>query len=83
MEKIKKVILAYSGGLDTSIIVKWLKDKYGCEVVCYTADLGQNEPMQPIKVKSFENRRIGSIYRGSKRRVVRLYYRRNKSGRPL
>jgi len=54
MEKIKKVVLAYSGGLDTSIIVKWLKDKYGCEVICYTADLGQNEPLAPIKEKALK-----------------------------
>jgi len=38
---IKKVVLAYSGGLDTSIILKWLQDTYGCEVVTFTADLGQ------------------------------------------
>lgn len=54
MEEIKKVVLAYSGGLDTSIIVKWLQDKYGCEVVCYTADLGQNEPLAPIKEKALK-----------------------------
>ncbi len=52
MEKIKKIVVAYSGGLDTSIIVKWLKDKYGCDVVCYTADLGQNEPLDQIKEKA-------------------------------
>ncbi len=39
--KVKKVVLAYSGGLDTSIILKWLQDEYGCEVVTFTADLGQ------------------------------------------
>ena len=39
--KIKKVVLAYSGGLDTSIILKWLQDEYGCEVITFTADLGQ------------------------------------------
>jgi argininosuccinate synthase len=41
MGKVKKVVLAYSGGLDTSIILKWLQDEYGCEVVTFTADLGQ------------------------------------------
>ena len=40
-KNIKKVVLAYSGGLDTSIIVKWLQDNYKCEVITYTADLGQ------------------------------------------
>ena len=39
--KVKKVVLAYSGGLDTSIILKWLQDEYGCEVITFTADLGQ------------------------------------------
>ncbi len=39
--KAKKVVLAYSGGLDTSIILKWLQDEYGCEVITFTADLGQ------------------------------------------
>ncbi len=51
---VKKVVLAYSGGLDTSVIVKWLQDKYGCEVVTYTADLGQNEELEPIKEKALK-----------------------------
>jgi argininosuccinate synthase len=41
MSEIKKVVLAYSGGLDTSIILKWLEDVYGCEVITFTADIGQ------------------------------------------
>ncbi|MBP8191386.1 MAG: argininosuccinate synthase, partial [Aquabacterium sp.] len=40
-QKVKKVVLAYSGGLDTSIILKWLQDEYNCEVVTFTADIGQ------------------------------------------
>ena len=40
-KKIKKLVLAYSGGLDTSVILPWLKDKYGCEVIAYVADVGQ------------------------------------------
>ncbi len=51
---VKKVVLAYSGGLDTSVIVKWLQDKYGCEVITYTADLGQNEELEPIKEKALK-----------------------------
>ena len=43
----KKVVLAYSGGLDTSIILKWLQTEYGCEVVTFTADLGQGEELNP------------------------------------
>ena len=41
MQKINKIVLAYSGGLDTSVILRWLQEKYSCEVICYTADLGQ------------------------------------------
>ncbi len=73
MEKIKKVILAYSGGLDTSIIVKWLKDKYGCEVVCYTADLGQNEPMQPIKEKALRTGASAAYIEDLKEEFVENY----------
>lgn len=48
----KKVVLAYSGGLDTSIILKWLKTEYGCEVVTFTADLGQGEELEPAREKA-------------------------------
>lgn len=51
-KKIKKVVLAYSGGLDTSIILKWLQDKYECEVVTFTADLGQGEEVEPARAKA-------------------------------
>ena len=50
--QVKKVVLAYSGGLDTSIILKWLQDKYGCEVVTFTADLGQGEELAPAREKA-------------------------------
>ncbi len=49
---IKKVVLAYSGGLDTSIILKWLTETYGCEVVTFTADLGQGEELEPARKKA-------------------------------
>jgi argininosuccinate synthase len=49
---IKKVVLAYSGGLDTSIILKWLKETYNCEVVTFTADLGQGEELEPARKKA-------------------------------
>jgi argininosuccinate synthase len=53
MEKpVKKVVLAYSGGLDTSIILKWLQDTYNCEVVTFTADLGQGEELEPARKKA-------------------------------
>ena len=48
----KKVVLAYSGGLDTSIILKWLQNEYGCEVITFTADLGQGEELEPARAKA-------------------------------
>jgi argininosuccinate synthase len=50
--QVKKVVLAYSGGLDTSIILKWLQETYGCEVVTFTADLGQGEELEPARRKA-------------------------------
>jgi len=52
MSDIKKVVLAYSGGLDTSIILKWLELTYGCEVVTFTADIGQGEEVEPARAKA-------------------------------
>ena len=49
---VKKVVLAYSGGLDTSIILKWLQDEYKCEVVTFTADIGQGEEVEPARAKA-------------------------------
>ena len=57
----KKVVLAYSGGLDTSIILKWLQTEYGCEVVTFTADLGQGEELEPARAKA-EMMGASSIY---------------------
>ncbi len=54
MSDIKKVVLAYSGGLDTSVILKWLQDTYQCEVVTFTADLGQNEELEPARAKALK-----------------------------
>ncbi|MCZ6831038.1 MAG: argininosuccinate synthase [Gammaproteobacteria bacterium] len=52
MSEINKVVLAYSGGLDTSVIVRWLQDTYGCEVVTFTADIGQGEEVEPARAKA-------------------------------
>ncbi|MFO7550253.1 MAG: argininosuccinate synthase [Haliea sp.] len=52
MSDIKKVVLAYSGGLDTSVIVRWLQDNYACEVVTFTADIGQGEEVEPARAKA-------------------------------
>ena len=51
-DKINKVVLAYSGGLDTSVILKWLQEHYGCEVITFTADLGQGEELEPARAKA-------------------------------
>ena len=52
MSSVKKVVLAYSGGLDTSVIVKWLQEEYHCEVVTFTADIGQGEEVAPARAKA-------------------------------
>ncbi|MGL4564507.1 MAG: argininosuccinate synthase domain-containing protein, partial [Halioglobus sp.] len=52
MSDIRKVVLAYSGGLDTSVIVRWLQDNYRCEVVTFTADIGQGEELEPARAKA-------------------------------
>ena len=49
---IDKVVLAYSGGLDTSVILRWLSDAYGCEVITFTADIGQGEELEPARRKA-------------------------------
>ncbi len=61
MSDIKKVVLAYSGGLDTSVILKWLQDTYQCEVVTFTADIGQGEELEPARIKA-EKFGIKQIY---------------------
>jgi len=53
-KEVKKVVLAYSGGLDTSVILKWLQDEYQCEVVTFTADIGQGEEVEPARQKALE-----------------------------
>ena len=52
MRKINKVVLAYSGGLDTSVILRWLKENYSCEVATFTADLGQEEDFVSVETKA-------------------------------
>ncbi len=58
---VKKVVLAYSGGLDTSVILKWLEDEYNCEVVTFTADIGQGEELEPARLKA-EKYGVKEIY---------------------
>ena len=52
MPKMKKIVLAYSGGLDTSVILKWLQDKYSCEVITFTADIGQSEELESAHARA-------------------------------
>ncbi|MCX5836982.1 MAG: argininosuccinate synthase [Deltaproteobacteria bacterium] len=54
MKEVKKVVLAYSGGLDTSVIVKWLIETYGCEVICFAADIGQKEELSGLREKAIK-----------------------------
>ncbi|MGA9998238.1 MAG: argininosuccinate synthase [Pyrinomonadaceae bacterium] len=53
-KKINKIVLAYSGGLDTSVMLRWIKERYGCEVVCYCADVGQGEELNGLEAKAKE-----------------------------
>ena len=52
MPPFRKIVLAYSGGLDTSVILKWLQERYGCEIVTFTADLGQREELAPARARA-------------------------------
>ena len=61
MKKVKKVVLAYSGGLDTSVILRWLQEQYDCEVVTFTADIGQGEEIEPAR-KRAQEMGINEIY---------------------
>jgi argininosuccinate synthase len=56
-DAVKKVVLAYSGGLDTSVILKWLEETYGCEIIAFTADIGQGEEIEPARAKA---KRLGA-----------------------
>ena len=58
---VERVVLAYSGGLDTSVILRWLRETYGCEVVTFTADLGQGEELEPARAKA-ETAGVRQIY---------------------
>ena len=64
-DQIKRVVLAYSGGLDTSVILKWLQVTYNCEVVTFTADLGQGEELEPARIIGNTKSRTNSSRRSS------------------
>ncbi len=65
IKDVKKIVLAYSGGLDTSVILKWLQDQYDCEVVTFTADLGQKEEIEPARAKAQVSRGKRDFHRRS------------------
>jgi len=67
----KKIVLAYSGGLDTSVIVAWLKDTYGAEVVCFTADVGQGDDPDELRKKAMESGAVEFVYRDLREEFVR------------
>ena len=68
-DAVKKVVLAYSGGLDTSVILRWLQETYRCEVVTFTADLGQGEELEPARREGRAARRPRDLCRRSARGV--------------
>jgi argininosuccinate synthase len=71
--KIKKVVLAYSGGLDTSVILRWLIEKYRCQVIAYCADLGQGEDLQAIKRKALKTGAVKVVVDDVRQEFVRHY----------
>ncbi|MCD6575023.1 argininosuccinate synthase [Candidatus Aerophobetes bacterium] len=73
MEKIKKIVLAYSGGLDTSVILHWLKEKYGAEVITFTADLGQGEILEKIKKKAEKTGALRAYIKDLKEEFAKNY----------
>ncbi len=72
-DKIKKVVLAYSGGLDTSVILKWLIENYQCEVVAFSADLGQPDPMDDVEKNAYKTGAVKAYVEDLKEEFVRDY----------
>ena len=72
-KSVKKVVLAYSGGLDTSVIVPWLKENYGCEVVCFTADVGQVEELDGLEEKAIKSGASSLIVHDMREEFVEEY----------
>jgi argininosuccinate synthase len=73
MSKINKVVLAYSGGLDTSAIIPWLKENYDCEVIAYAADVGQGEELEPLNKKAIETGASKIVIKDLKEEFARDY----------
>ena len=62
MMKVNKIVLAYSGGLDTSVIIKWLKEKYDAEIVAFAADVGQGQELDSVREKAIATGEIGRAH---------------------
>jgi argininosuccinate synthase len=60
--QVKKVVLAYSGGLDTSVALRWIQEEYKAEIITFTADLGQGRELDPIEQRAKKNRRSKGLY---------------------
>ena len=71
--KVNKVVLAYSGGLDTSVILRWLKERYGCEVIAYCADLGQGEDLRAIRKKALDTGAAKVVIGDAREEFVKSY----------
>jgi argininosuccinate synthase len=73
MKKINKVVLAYSGGLDTSIIISWLKENYHCEVVAFIADVGQGAEVEPATKKALRTGALKAVVKDLRKEFVEQY----------
>ena len=71
--KVNKIVLAYSGGLDTSVMLRWIKERYGCEVICYCADVGQGEELDGLDAKARETGASGLYVEDLRDEFVREY----------
>ena len=71
--RLQRIVLAYSGGLDTSVIVPWLKDHYGCDVVCFTADIGQGDELGGLEAKALASGASRLIVRDVREEFARDY----------
>lgn len=82
-QQYNKVVLAYSGGLDTSVLIPWLKENYGCEVIAVSGDVGQKSELDGLEEKALATgaSKLYIVYCGSKERICRrLYYSKHEGG---
>ena len=71
--QVKKVVLAYSGGLDTSIIIPWLRENYGCEVVAFISDVGQGKEIGPAKKKALRTGAVKVVVKDQRKELLDQY----------